>query len=156
FSIDDDGSVYGLGYTDDSCTAYHGFRWNPSTGTVVLSSPGIKPDGTPANTRINKASARGETLVGWQEDPLTGIWQGTVWNSGVPSLVLTAQGDVVDEVTAVSGDGAWIGGALLDNGQGVVDGYRRHARGGPMESIHPLPGDANPASPNVMSKHGDV
>jgi hypothetical protein len=156
FSIDDYGSVYGIGFTDNTCTAYHAVRWNPGTGSVILPSPGVKPDGTPANTRINKASAHGETLVGWQEDPQTGIWEGVVWNADAPSFVLTAQGGVVDEVTAVSGDGALIAGALLDSGQPVVDGYRRRARGGPMEWIYPLPGDSNPASPNAMSKHGDV
>jgi hypothetical protein len=37
-----------------------------------------------------------------------------VWNSGEPSLVLTADGEPVDEVTAVSGDGKLIGGDLFD------------------------------------------
>jgi hypothetical protein len=156
FSIDDNGSVYGLGYTDDSCTNYHAVRWNPSTGTVILQSPGIKADGTPANTRVNKASAQGEILVGWQEDPQTGIWAGVVWNAGVPSLVLTPKGETVDEVTALSPDGTFIGGALLDDGQPVVVGYRRRSRGGPMEWIQPLPGDSNPASPNAMSSQGEV
>ena len=155
FSIDDNGSVYGVGYTDDSCTAYRAFRWNPSTGTVLLPSPGVKADGTPTNTRVNKASAHGETLVGWQEDPQTGVWEGVVWNADSPSLVLALQ-QPVTEVTAVSPDGAFIGGAQLDYGQPVVLGYERKARGGPFEWIRPLPGDANPASPNAMSKHGDV
>jgi hypothetical protein len=95
-------------------------------------------------------------LVGWMEDPITGSWYGTVWNAGVPSLVLTADGEVVDELTAVSGDGSLIGGDLFDGQLPAGDGYRRHARGGPMEFVAPLPGDAAPAQPFAMSLDGTV
>ena len=106
-SVDNHGSVYGLTY--NSCTDYRAWMWNPRQGSVQLASPAQKLDGTPANTRINQVSANGETLVGWMEDPLTGIWFGTVWNAGVPTLVLTSDGEPVDEVTAVSGDGSTMG-----------------------------------------------
>jgi Matrixin len=153
-SVDNRGSVYGL--ITNSCTDYHAWMWNPRQGSVQLASPEQKLDGTPANTRVNQVSANGETLVGWMEDPITGIWYGTVWNSGVPSLVLTADGEVVDEVTAVSGDGHLIGGDLFDGQLPAGDGYRRHARGGPMEFVAPLPGDAAPAQPFAMSWDGRV
>jgi len=153
-SVDNHGSVYGLAY--NSCTDYKAFRWNPSTGTVILPSPGLKPDGAPTNTRINKVSADGKTLVGWREDPVQGYWEGVVWNSDVPSLVKTPTGQLVDEVTAVSGDGEWIGGALFDGELPLGNGYRRRAQGSKMEWIQPLPGDASPASPNAMSGNGDV
>jgi len=152
--VDDHGSVYGLSY--DSCTDYRAWMWNPRQGSVHLASPAQKPDGSPANTRINQVSANGETLVGWMEDPLQGIWYGVVWNSGVPSLVLTSLGEPVDEVTAVSGDGKLIGGDLLDGQLPLGDGYRRQARGGPMEFVQPLPGDAAPAQPFAMSRDGSV
>jgi hypothetical protein len=152
--VDNLGSVYGLIY--NSCTDYHAWMWNPRQGSVQLASPEQKPDGTPVNTRINQVSANGETLVGWMEDPLQGIWYGTVWNSGVPTLVLTSLGEPVDEVTAVSGDGHLIGGALFDGQLPLGDGYRRHARGGPMEFVQPLPGDAAPAQPFAMSRDGSV
>jgi Matrixin len=153
-SVDNHGSVYGLTYL--SCTDYQAWMWNPRQGSVVLASPEKKPDGTPVNTRINQVSADGETLVGWMEDPLQGTWYGTVWNSGVPSLVLTSLGEPVDEVTAVSGDGTLIGGALFAGQLPLGDGYRQHARGGPMEFVQPLPGDAAPAQPFAMSRNGTV
>jgi hypothetical protein len=153
-SVDNHGSVYGLTY--NSCTDYRAWMWNPRQGSVQLPSPAQKLDGTPANTRINQVSASGETLVGWMEDPLTGVWFGTVWNAGVPSLVLTSGGEPVDEVTAVSGDGSLIGGALFDGQTPLGDGYRRRAQGGPMEFVQPLPGDAAPAQPFAMSRDGDV
>jgi Matrixin len=153
-NVDNRGSVYGL--ITNSCTDYHAWMWNPRQGSVQLASPEQKLDGTPANTRVNQVSANGETLVGWMEDPVTGIWYGTVWNSGVPSLVLTADGEVVDELTAVSGDGHLIGGDLFDGQLPAGDGYRRHARGGPMEFVAPLPGDAAPAQPFAMSWDGRV
>jgi hypothetical protein len=152
--VDDHGSVYGLTY--NSCTDYHAWKWNPRTGTVELASPAQKPDGTPVNTRVNQVSAKGETLVGWMEDPLQGTWYGVVWNSGTPSLVLTSDGEPVDEVTAVSSDGTQIGGDLFDGQLPLGDGYRRHAQGGPMQFVQPLPGDAAPAQPFAMSRDGSV
>jgi hypothetical protein len=154
FGVDNKGTVYGLSWV--SCTVTRAFKWNPREGTVLLPSPEKAADGTPVNTRINQVSANGETLVGWMEDPIQGIWYGVVWNSGVPSLVLTADGEPVDEVTAVSGDGRLIGGDLFDGQLPLGDGYRRHARGGPMEFVQPLPGDAAPAQPFAMSWNGDV
>jgi Matrixin len=153
-SVDNHGSVYGLTY--NSCTDYRAWMWNPRQGSVQLPSPEQKPDGTPVNTRINQVSADGETLVGWMEDPLQGTWYGVVWNAGVPSLVLTADGEPVDEVTAVSGDGSLIGGDLFYGQLPLGDGYRRPARGGPMEFVQPLPGDAAPAQPSAMSRDGRV
>ncbi len=154
FGVDNQGSVYGLTY--NSCTDYHAWKWNPRKGRVQLASPANKLDGTPVNTRINQVSQNGETLVGWMEDPLQGIWYGVVWNEGVPSLVLTSAGEPVDEVTAVSGNGSLIGGDLFDGQLPLGDGYRRHARGGAMEFVQPLPGDAAPAQPFAMSRDGTV
>ena len=88
--------------------------------------------------------------------PGQGIWYGVVWNEGVPSLVLTSSGEPVDEVTAVSGNGSLIGGALFDGQLPLGDGYRRHARGGAMQFVQPLPGDAAPAQPFAMSRDGTV
>jgi Matrixin len=152
--VDNHGSVYGLTYT--SCTDYRAWQWNPRRGSVKLPSPQQNADGTPVNTRVNQVSGNGETLVGWMEDPMTGSWYGTVWNSGVPSLVLTADDQTVDEVTAVSGDGIWIGGDLFDGELPLGDGYRRGARAGSMEFVAPLPGDAAPAQPFAMSRDGSV
>jgi hypothetical protein len=152
--VDNHGSVYGLTY--NSCTDYRAWMWNPRQGSVQLASPEQRADGTPVNTRINQVSANGETLVGWMEDPIEGIWYGVVWNSLVPSLVLTSSGEPVDEVTAVSGDGTLIGGDLFDGQLPLGDGYRRRARGQIMEFVQPLPGDAAPAQPFAMSRDGTV
>ena len=154
FSIDNNGAVYGLAYR--TCTSYRAFRWTPKAGTMPLLPPNYKANGQAVNTRANKASADGRTVVGWEEDPVAGGWRGVVWNSGVPSLVRTPTGDLVDEVTAVSGDGKLIGGALNYGIEPLGFGYRRRATGGPMEWVAPLPGDATPAQPNAMSANGDV
>ena len=152
-NVDNRGSVYGLIY--NSCTDYHAWKWNPRQGSVQLASPEQKPDGTPVNTRINQVSANGETLVGWMEDPLQGIWYGSGVELGrSESRAHLADGEPVDEVTAVSGDGTLIGGDLFDGQLPLGDGYRRHARGGPMEFVQPLPGDAAPAQPFAMSWDG--
>ena len=70
--------------------------------------------------------------------------------------MLTSLGEPVDEVTAVSGDGSLIGGALFAGQLPFGDGYRRRARGGPMEFVQPLPGDAapRPALCHVVERHG--
>ena len=154
FSLDDLGTVYGLSY--NSCADYKAWKWSPRYGSRILASPGVQPDGTPMNTRVNRSSSGGETQVGWTEDPLTGLWQGTVWNEGEPSIVRLPDGEAVDEVTALSGDGNWIGGALLVGQLPFGDGYKRRARGGKLEYVAPLPGDAAPAQPFVMSRSGDV
>jgi hypothetical protein len=155
FAVDNQGSVYGISW--NSCTEYRAFQWNPRHGTVLLPSPEKNAAGAPVNTRVNQVSANGETLVGWMEDPLQGIWEGVVWNSGQPSLVLSDDGSgPVDEVTAVSGDGKLIGGDLFDGQLPLGDGYRRRSRGGPMEYVQPLPGDAAPAQPFAMSWDGTV
>ena len=152
--VDNQGSVYGLSY--NSCADYEAWKWNPQDGSVMLASPAKKPDGTPVNTRINQVSANGETLVGWMENPVQGTWYGVVWNAGVPSLVRTASGQPVDQVTAVSSDGTLIGGDLLLGETPYGDGYRRLARGETMQMVQPLPGDAAPAQPFAMSQNGDV
>ena len=154
FAVDDNGGVYGLAY--GSCTSYRAFRWTPTGGTRLFPSPGVKPDGTPANTRVNKVSADGSTVVGWMEDPIIGMWEGTVWTPAGVDLVRTATGELVDEVTAVSGDGSLVGGALIVGQEPFGDGWRRKARGTKLEFIEPLPGDAAPAQPAAMSRNGDV
>jgi hypothetical protein len=157
FALDNQGAVYALAYTDTTCTHYQSVRWTPQSGSHPLPSTGVRPDGMPINNRVNHVSANGETLVGWEEDPITGMWYGIVWNyTNAPIAVLTPRGEEVDEVTAVSADGMMIGGALYDGEQPLGDGYRRLARAGAMQWIKPLPGDASPATPNAMSIHGDV
>ena len=70
FSVDDNGAVYGLAYR--TCSSYRAFRWTPKAGSMPLVPPSYKPNGQAVNTRANKASADGRTVVGWQEDPVTG------------------------------------------------------------------------------------
>jgi Matrixin len=154
FAVDDSGAVYGLAYR--TCVSYKAFRWTPKAGSMPLQPPSLKPNGQSVNSRVNKVSAAGHTIVGWQEDPVTGLWEGVVWNSGVPSVVRTPSGEMVDEVTAVSADGSLIGGPLYDGQLPLGNGYRRQATGGRMQWVAPLPGDASPATPNAMSGNGNV
>lgn len=155
FGVDNNGAVYGLAYK--SCTSYRAFRWTPKAGSMPLAPPSYKPNGQAVNTRANAVSADGRTVVGWQENPQFGYWEGVVWNSGVPSVVHTPTGLPVNELTAVSPDGSFIGGSQIDFGQpGAGNGFRRRATGGAMQWISPLPGDANPATPWGMSSKADV
>lgn len=157
-NVDDLGSVYGL--TNINCAFYRAWKWNPQQGSVLLASPTKGPDGRPANARIDQTSADGQTLVGLVVDPATGLWEGVVWNAGVPSQVFDSSGNPVDEIGAVSGDGKVVGGATLENYVNGLDypqqGFRRAAQGKTLQFVQPLPGDADPARPQAMSRDGSV
>ena len=154
FAVDDNGSVYGLAY--NTCTDYHAFRWNPSTGAVQYPSTTTKADGTPANNRIDQVSADGNTAVGWEEADWGG-WQGAVWNSGQASLVRDENGDATSEAFTVSSDGSKIAGMLFE---GIGDhpgyGWRRNATDPTLEYVAPLNDDASPLKPFALSKDGSV
>ena len=110
-----------------------------SRAACCCASPEKGPDGKPANTRIDQTSADGRDSGRLDGGSAAGTWDGVVWNSGVPSQVFTANGEPVDEISAVSGDGTVIGGATLSNYVNGLDypqhGFRRRCPGdGPCSS----------------------
>ncbi len=153
YGVANDGSVYGMAY--QTCNAYRAFRWNPSTGTVLLPSATTKEDGSPANGRPNRISADGSTVVGWEEVSWGGRI-GTVWRNGQPSTILDANGDPTSEAYATSSDGLTIAGGLFDGQTPSGYGWRRAVDGNKLQYIKPLSDDASPLNPFALSKDGSV
>ena len=154
FAVSDDGSVFG--YTYNTCRDYRAFRWNPNTGSVEYNSSFTRPNGKPANSRIDQVSADGSIAVGWQEAHWGG-WLGTVWHNGTPELVTDANGDPESEAFTVSGDGQTIAGQVFD-GQMPFDGsgWRRATNSTTLEYVQPINSDASPLNPYALSGDGSV
>ena len=136
FAVANEGSVFGFIYTDNSCTNYHAYRWNPATGVTVLPSATQKDNHTPANSRIDQVSNDGTTAVlGYRKNPFRSGWNAALWtdvSSGgaTPHTVLDVNGDPVDEAFTISGDGSTFAGAVYE-GQYPYDGsgWRRATQG---------------------------
>jgi hypothetical protein len=161
FAVANEGSVFGFIYTDDSCTNYHAFRWNPATGVTVLPSATQKDDHSPANSRIDQVSNDGTTAVGWEEATWGG-WNAALWtnissNGATPHTVLDANGDQVNESYTVSGDGSTFAGSVYE-GQYPFDGsgWRRATNGSDLEYFPGIPGGVSITRPYGLSKDGSV
>lgn len=74
--------VVGLAWV--SAQKAHAFRWDPVNGTVDL---GTMEGGTASSSRGEFVSADGNTVVGWDSDPNTGVWRAARWDNGVESLI---------------------------------------------------------------------
>jgi probable HAF family extracellular repeat protein len=83
YQINGDGQVVvGLGWVTSNRA--HAFRWDPVNGTVDL---GTMLGSTQNNSRGESVSADGNTVVGWDSDPNTGVWRAARWDNGVESLI---------------------------------------------------------------------
>jgi uncharacterized membrane protein len=153
YGVTDDGTVYGLSF--QSCTDYKTFSWNPRSGTQLLPSATLRQDGTPANGRPNRISSDGSTLAGWEE-----TWWGgrvaVVWLNGKPIQILDANGQELDEATAVSGDGQVVGGGLFDGQEPAGNGWRTRVPRQGLEYFAPVSPDDSPTRPYAMSRDGSV
>lgn len=154
FAVSDDGSVFGYAY--NTCSDYKAFRWNPNTGSAEYNSSFTRPNGKPANSRIDQVSADGSIAVGWQEAAWGG-WFGTVWRNGTPELITDANGDGVSEAFTVSGNGETIAGQVFQ-GQMPYDGsgWRRATNSTTLEYVQPINSDASPLNPYALSGDGSV
>jgi uncharacterized membrane protein len=156
-AVANDGSV--LGGADHTCRDYHAFRWNPSTGTILLPSATKKRDGSDANSRVDMVSADGTTAVGF-ETPFgarnAGLWTGISSSGATPHTVTDIYGNSVYEAYAISGDGSMMAGALYE-GQYPYDGsgWRRTTAGGNLEYFPGFPG-VSITKPFALNQDGSV
>lgn len=70
--------------------------WNQGKGLVLLGDGGH-------NSRANDSNSDGSVIVGWSENPATGIWQPTVWTEGKPAILAVTK--AFCEAAAVTPDG---------------------------------------------------
>ena len=89
-------------FSDNSTRAA---SWNADQSLVYLGSKGI-------NSRANDVNSDGSIIVGWSENPGTGIWQPTVWTDGKP--VILAATKAFCQATAVTPGGNIIVGQAYD------------------------------------------
>jgi hypothetical protein len=161
FAVANEGSVFGYVYDDNSCNNYHAFRWNPGNGITVLPSATQKPDGSPANSRIDQVSADGTVAVGWEEANWGGwnaaLWTGVSAGGATPHTVTDVNGDPMNEAYTVSGDGSTFAGAAYE-GQYPYDGsgWRRLVAGGDLEYFPGIPGGVSITRPYGLSRDGSV
>lgn len=167
WGITDDGSVYGMAYK--TCESYQGFRWNPSTGMNLLPTATKKDDGTPSNSRPNRVSADGSTIVGWEET-LTQVTQSPEFggqtdqwidrvasytHNGQPNIVRNSINDTMDEASAVSSDGKVIGGFQFDGQAPVSAGWFKTTDASDLSYLTPINGTSR-TTPLAMSKDGSL
>jgi uncharacterized membrane protein len=93
-------SVVGLGWINGGTA--HAVQSTPSGTLTDLGSLG-------GSSRANGANYDGSTIVGWQEQPTTGFWQGSYWRNGTATLMFDGS-NALPEANAVSADGTWIVG----------------------------------------------
>ena len=89
-------------FSDDSTGAV---SWNADQGLKILGAKGN-------NSRANDLNSDGTVIVGWSENPATGIWQPTVWTDGKPVILATTK--AFCEATAVTPGGNIIVGQTYD------------------------------------------
>jgi uncharacterized membrane protein len=165
FATSDDGSVFGLAYVD--CTHYHGFRWHPSTGMILVPSATKQEDGTPANSRVNAVSADGSVATGWEETTAHVnfswgteewiTWVAAAWKNGQPNLIRDANGDTLFEGEAVSSDGTAISGILFDLQAPAGAGWLQRNGASDLEYFGPLnEGTSSRTLAAALSKDGSV
>ena len=113
----EDSSVYGISRDGKVVT---GLYWRPfqsggsahgSVWTAATNMQGLPTAG--GSARIDDANGDGSVLVGWEEDPVNGGRQATVWVGGVKSK-LEAGSDWPSEAERVNTDGTVIVGQALN------------------------------------------
>lgn len=93
-----------------------GLGWiNGGQGHAVASTPGGTLQDLGAiggSSRANGVSYNGSVIAGWVEQP-DGQWTGAYWKNGVLNQMVDAEGNALQEASAVSADGTWIIGQSL-------------------------------------------
>jgi hypothetical protein len=163
FGVANDGSVYGLAYKD--CKNYQGFKWNPSAGISLLPTASTKANGTPSNSRMNRVSADGSTIVGWEQTTVQVTINGTAYkfpgrvasftHNGQPFIVRNANGDTMNETTAVSSDGRLIAGWQYDGTLPDGAGWYRSVDADELNYIGPINGTSRTV-PTALSQDGSL
>jgi hypothetical protein len=167
WGVTNDGSVYGLAYKD--CTNYQGFKWNPAAGISLLPVASHKDDGSPSNSRPNRVSADGGTVVGWEETmarvTLPEEWGGGTdeWldrvaaytHNGKTQLVRNEIGDTMDEAKAVSFDGNVIAGSQYDGTSPFGAAWYKRVDTNTLTYFGPINGGTT-TTPSAISKDGSL
>jgi uncharacterized membrane protein len=96
------GGYYGTNRLD-ACDFYAAFRWEESTGYVLMPTQGGQ------YTRAHAVSADGRVVVGIDSDR-SGLWHGVKWVDGRQEFIQGPLGDVVS-AWAVNRDGTVIAGS---------------------------------------------
>jgi len=115
---------------------------NDSTYAVAWGSGGplVLLDRRGSNQRANDTNSDGSVIVGWSEDPTTGVWQPTVWNER--GAVVLAPTKVFCEASAVSPTGVIIVGQAYDESRDIKVAalWLNSDFGWVQESLGTLPG----------------
>ncbi|MGC1647613.1 MAG: hypothetical protein WA741_17475 [Candidatus Sulfotelmatobacter sp.] len=107
YGVNADGTVaVGLAWY---CPGAEGFVWDRTSGMTALSHPS-GPAGT--SSRASAISADGRTIVGFSEDPPTGVRRPVRWFGG--KTYLFAGTHTPGEASGVSSDGSQIVGQVWD------------------------------------------
>ncbi|MEM7482330.1 MAG: hypothetical protein AAF481_14230 [Acidobacteriota bacterium] len=143
WGINGDGSVIvGLAWHD--CDSARAFRWDEVDGMVDLGAVG-------QNSRANGVSEGGTTIVGWDANPDTGIWEGVRWVNGIESPL--SAGEAVGEATATNSDGSIIVGGR--GGKQSDQAYRWTSTTG-TQLIGVLPDLGGSARARDLSEDGNL
>jgi len=102
YDVSDDGVAIGLAWSDDYSVT-KAYYYSPKTGVGDL-----PVDNTTSASRGNVISADGSVIGGWSDDPDTGFRRGVVWINLVPTYLQDGDGNSLNEVDGVSGNGQWI------------------------------------------------
>jgi uncharacterized membrane protein len=104
WGLSGDGSTL-VGQVRTADSSMRAAAWNGARGVYHLGEPGV-------NSRANAVNADGSVIVGWSENPETGIWQPTVWQDRRPLVLAATKGFC--EATAVTPGGTIIVGQAYD------------------------------------------
>jgi uncharacterized membrane protein len=131
YAVNSDGTVaVGLAWY---CPGAEGFVWNRTDGMTNLSHPS-GPAGT--SSRASAISADGRTIVGFSEDPPTGVRRAVRWFGG--KTYLFAGAHTPGEAAGVNSDGSQIVGQVWDNTN--FSSYAFHYTAGHMLSLGTVSG----------------
>lgn len=83
------------------------FRWTAATGAVDLGGQGVD-----TSARANVTNHDGSVVGGWSADPVTYMWQPTIWENGVMTVLNKTV--VACQVQCMNSAGTILGGSLYN------------------------------------------
>jgi len=146
YAVNGDGTVaVGLAWY---CPGAEGFVWTRTNGMTGLSHPS-GPAGT--SSRASAISADGRTIVGFSEDPPTGVRRPVRWFAG--KTFLFAGAHTPGEASAVSSDGSQIVGQVWNFA--ASSSYAFHYTAGHLLSLGTVSGISTDQSyANAVADNG--
>jgi len=107
-----DGRVVSTTVYSESSGSESLVQWSEKDGWVTSPAPSRDLGDRGNNSRANDSNSDGSIIVGWSENPATGIWQPTVWTDGKPVILVATK--AFCEATAATPDGKIIVGQTYD------------------------------------------